>query len=226
MSDLNDDLVIDPNDEKVNDLRRERFTCRAGAKVFAMVAMTRDVFKTGTPYAEFRMVCVKDLRPAKDGPYPRSDLYQDPENDVKLTSRLRFNGTPGGMRRLGNFAKATGWEKPVKFHPYGEDGKADPNGANDDIFDVVKHAGFFIGKNEVEISDDGKAEFCEITDWKPYKGEVDPTWAALVDAAIDDYERLQVKREENEKKRASYGGGKGGGGKGGKAKADDENFGF
>lgn len=213
-----DDLVIDPNSADVDDLRPTRFSCREGAKVFAMVAMSRDQTDKGTPFADFRMVAVKDLRPPSSGPYDSSERYRDRENDVGLTARLRFHGTPAGVRRLGNFAKATGYDKPIRFSPYGADGKPDPKGENDDVFEVVKHAAYFVGKVEVNVSTDGKREYAEITDWKPYRGEVDPAWEATIDAALAEWDRLEKERAA----KAARGGGKGGGGKGGKGKADQQ----
>lgn len=230
MSEMNpDELVIDPNSKEVDDLRPKRFSARPGPKVFHMVAMTRDKTDRGTHYADFRMVAVADLRPAKDGRYPSDPRYQDRENDVGCTARLRFHGTEGGMRRLGNFAKTNGYTKPVRFSPYGEDGASDPAGVNDDVFEVVRAAGYFVGKVEVDIPAErdgspGKREFAEIVDWRPFKGEIDPGWAEVVNAAAEDWERIE--KEQEARKARGRGKGGGAGGRGGGGKADQQEWGF
>jgi hypothetical protein len=216
MSDGTRQTTIDPEKDNVMNVRT---ACRAGWKVLRAVGVLRGETGQGTPYADFRVVCLKDLRdPKKEGKY-----REDPQTDAGFTARLKFHDSPRAIGRVGNFAKnAMEHTKPFGFHPYTPEGAAEPL---DELAELV-FSRPFIGKIKVDIAQDGK-EYPEVEEWRAFKGEADPAWEGIFNTACDGWEEFLRERAERAERQAERGD-QGGGGRrgGGRGKGGGPDVGF
>lgn len=194
----------------------QRYRCREGRKVFAVIGMQRgERGRKNTPLIDFEVVCVQDLEPPMEGD-------DEQPTDVGLTTRITCWMTPRSIgRNLFRLLRVQGVDRELNL--------TDTEEGNADILQAAC-SGYFIGTVEHRQGTNRRGKevvYTSVeTDSLEPLGNIqkDPAWSEIANVASEEYTERQAERAEQQDERETRGGSGGGGGRGGYQ--PDKKFGF